>query len=122
MKYVPFTKSKPLGTDLPRGYISDIGYAEGLQALGVGNTPKNAATVADVATTEKLARDNLTDYLAMLDGHEILTLPGLPPSPYRVAPCATWKARGLHAAAWAAWWAAIARQRMNRAKIRLPEC
>ncbi len=41
--------------------------------------------------------------LPALDGPDVLTLPSLSPSPYRVAPCAAWDAQGLHAAAWAAW-------------------
>lgn len=56
----------------------------------------------------------LEAYLRAMEAPEVLAPPGLPPSPYFVALWAFWDDQALHSAAWAAWWAAVARQRAHR--------
>ena len=114
MKYVPFTKAKPLNTTPAHGYIGYNCYKPGPQAGRYGDALEDVAKVADVATQGMATRDTFTGYLAMLDSPEVLALPEMPPSPYRVAPCGAWDARGLHATAWAAWWGALERWRAHK--------
>jgi len=58
-------------------------------------------------------------YSVALNRPEVLDAPGLPP-PSSVAPYDTWCAEGLHGAAWAAWWAAVERQRAHKATTGTP--
>ena len=115
MKYTPLAIAKPLQSAISQGgYKRYNGY--NLPETPPEGAPPRVANVANVATPQGSDLDTLAAYLASLDGPEVLTMPGLPPTPYRVAPWEVWKARGLHGTAWAAWWAAVARQRTARNK------
>lgn len=105
MKYVPLSIARPLATPLaPRGYNGCFGYKPPPESESVAN-------VANVATMAGCERDALAEYLHRMNSAEVAHLEGLPPTPYTAAPCEAWEAQALHGAAWAAWWAAVARQR-----------